>query len=410
MKILVVNQYYPPDRSATATIVRHAVGALADRGHEVTVVAGRPSYETLETHPWRLLRREREADRTILRVGSTAQDRERMRGRVANYLSFVGLATPVALAQAADVVVSMTDPPLAGMVATAVATAKRVPHVYWIQDFHPDFGLATGLVQPSPAIHRWRDAHRAVIRAADEVVVLGQDMADRAVEAGADAAHVHIVHNGTDPGAPVTADQRSHPIAQRIRAGASFVAVHGGNIGYAGAFDTLVEAGRRLGDGQQLVFVGDGASKAAVREQATDVPAVRFVDRLPADEVPYLMAAGDLHVVTVKRGVEGLVVPSKMYGILAAGRPVLVVADERSEPALTVRRHDCGLVADPDDPAAVARAIRWAAEHPVELEQMGARAAEAAGSYLRHDMLSDLATIVENARVRRRGDAAPARP
>ena len=122
-----------------------------------------------------------------------------------------------------------------------------------------------------------------------------------------------------------------------------------------------------------------------------------FLPFRPAEEVPYVMAAGDLHVVTVKRGLEGVVVPSKVYNILAAGRPLLAVATEKTEVARFARRDGCGLAVDPDDPAAAAEAVRGVLHDPEKLAHMSRRARELARGYDRVNQLQHFVQTIEEA-------------
>src|SRR5208283_1059836 len=128
-----------------------------------------------------------------------------------------------------------------------------------------------------------------------------------------------------------------------------------GNLGFYGAWETVIKAAQML-DHQEvgIVFVGEGALRAQVESAAKGINNIKFLTFRPPDQVPFVLAAGDLHLVTIKRGLEGVVVPSKLYSTLAAGRPMLVLAPEGSDAARVVRRLGCGVVVDPDDAAGVA--------------------------------------------------------
>jgi glycosyltransferase involved in cell wall biosynthesis len=125
------------------------------------------------------------------------------------------------------------------------------------------------------------------------------------------------------------------------------------------------------------------------------VDKVKFLPFRPVDQVPYVLSAGDLHLITIKHGLEGVVVPSKLYSTLAAGRPILALAPEGSDVARVVRRLDCGVVVDPDDPAAVAAIVKELALDRNRLAQMGERAFEAAGEFARHKELQHFRFVVE---------------
>jgi colanic acid biosynthesis glycosyl transferase WcaI len=146
-----------------------------------------------------------------------------------------------------------------------------------------------------------------------------------------------------------------------------------------------------------FVFIGDGANRAGLESAARNLPNVKFAPFRPVAQIAHVMVAGDLHIVTVKRGLEGVVVPSKLYSILAAGRPIIVIAPAECDAARIVVESGCGVAADPDDPAAVAAAIRELRAQPVRLAEMGQRAQETAAKYARVDELERFVAIVEDA-------------
>jgi len=402
MRVLLINQYFPPDTAATAKIGAVVARALARRA-SVVVLAGRPSYDPAEHHRPYLWRRDRQGDVVVEHVGSTAFTRHRMVGRVANYLSYLALAVPRALAADADVVLAMTDPPVAGIAGALIAALRRLPFVYNVRDLYPDMALAAGLLRPGPLAAAWERLHQWALRRADRVVVLGEDMRERIVAKGIPAERVVVVRDGAS--IPTAVFGVDHPVAQEVRGDFRFVVLHAGNLGFYGAWETLVRAATLLnGEGVGFVFIGAGAAAARVQALATSANGrARFLSFRPASEVPHVLAAGDLNVVTVRRGLEGVVVPSKLYGILAAGRPVLAVAPEASDVARIVRRYRCGFVADPDRPESVAQAVREAMASPGDLAAMGARARAAARDFEQQAELDRFVRVVEAVRSSRRG-------
>lgn len=395
LHILILNEYYPPDTSATAYMAETVARALATR-HRVTVIAGRPSYDPLETYPYRLLRRDVRGGISVERVGSSAYPRHKMKRRVANYLSYLAFAVPRALATRCDVIIAMTDPPIMGIAAALVSKLSGRSLIYNIRDMYPDMAVGGNIVKAGWFINFWERLHRAALRQAKRVIVLGEDMRDRIVSTGVAPERVVVIRDGADMPA-VLADRRG-AVAQEIRCGFPFVAIHAGNLGFYGAWDTLLEAGRLLaGQGIGLVFVGGGANRDKIAETAAGIANVRFVPFRPATEIPDVMAAGDVHIVTVKRGLEGVVVPSKLFGILAAGRPVLIVAPPGCDAAQIVTTARCGVVVNPDDPQGVADALQALASDPDALSAMAARARKAAENYARVNELSRFVSTVEEA-------------
>jgi putative colanic acid biosynthesis glycosyltransferase WcaI len=395
LHVLVLNEYFPPDTSATARNAALAVGALAER-HRVTVLAGRPSYDPTERHPPYLLRREVQGNLVIERVGSTAFPRFRMGPRVSNYLTYLALALPRALTIRSDVVVAMTDPPIEGIAGALVAQLSSRPFVYNLRDMYPDMALGGEIIRRGSWAERWEALHRRALRRAARVIVLGEDMRERILVKGVDPARITIVRDAVP--FPETLPSADHPVVREIRGGFRFVLVHAGNLGFYGAWETLVQAARLLeAAGVGLVFIGGGTMKDKIEAFARSCRNVRFLPFRPADEVPYVMAAGDLHVVTVKRGLEGVVVPSKVYTILAAGRPLLAVATNKTEVARFAQRDGCGVAADPDDPSAVAEAVRRVLDDPQQLLQMSRRARELAQTYDRVKQLQAFVGAIEEA-------------
>ena len=395
MHILLLNQYYPPDTSATAKMAAQVAEKLAER-HQVTVVAGRPSYDPDEFYPFAFLRRDIRDNLTVERVASTAYPRHQMRRRVSNYLSYLALAVPRALAIHPDIVLAMTDPPVAGIAGAFIARMADRPFVYNIRDLYPDMAIGGDIVQPNRWVDRWEKMHRRALHQAARVIVLGDDMRDRIISKGVSPDRVVVVRDGAS--FPPSLPERNDLVVQKIRCDFSFVALHAGNLGFYGAWDSLLKAADILrNENTGLVFVGDGANRAAMEISAKPLPNVRFLPFFPIEQVPHVMMAGDVHIVTVRRGLEGVVVPSKLYSILAAGRPVLAIAAAESDAARIVRESGCGISADPDDPAAIAAAIRELRNDQNRLIQMGIRAKETAAKYARVDELERFVEVIEEA-------------
>jgi len=392
LHILLLNQYYPPDSAATARRAQLVAEALAER-YRVTVLAGRPSYDPMEYHPYYIWRRRTKDSLTIERIGSTAYNRRQMRGRVMNYLSYVALAIPRALMINADIILGMTDPPVLGIAGAMVARLQRRPFVYNIQDLHPDMTVAARIVRPSGWVDRWEQLHRWALKQASQVIVLGEDMRQRVITKGVDPNHVAVVRDGVRiPAAIASSD---HPVAREIRCGFPFLVLHAGNLGFYGAWETLIRALLLLdGEDVGLVFVGDGAARSQIETLADGCHRIRFLPFRAPEDVPYVLAAGDIHIVTVRRGLEGMVVPSKLYPILAAGRPVLAVMSELSDVARIVAQSGCGIVADPDKPFSVAAAIQSLMSDRVRLERMAQRARAIAPEFELGKQLSRLVQLI----------------
>jgi putative colanic acid biosynthesis glycosyltransferase WcaI len=398
MKVLLLNLYYPPDTSATAKIAAAFLEPLTQK-HDVTVLCGRPSYDPTERHPWRLWQTERLNAVRVIRVGSTDYPRTQMARRVFNYLSYVTLSLPRALFTPCDVVLAMTDPPFEGIVGAFVATLKRKPFVYNIKDMYPDMAVGGSIVKPGLMARVWEKLHRWALRRAARIIVLGEDMKARIASKGISPDRIDIVRDGVEDSTSSTAPAAFDPeIIKAIRGDFRFVLLHAGNLGFYGAWETLLIAARELQhDGVGLVFVGDGAQRSRLQELAAGNPAVRFLPFFPSSKISSVLAAADAHVITIKRGLEGVVVPSKMYGILAAGRPIVAVAPAQADAAALGARENFGCAADPDRPEELVTTVRALLANPSRVAAMGAAARSAAPRYARSAEIQKFAAILESA-------------
>jgi colanic acid biosynthesis glycosyl transferase WcaI len=395
MRILLLNLYYPPDTSATAKMAQTVVEALAAH-HRVTVICGRPSYDPAARRAWKLFQSEQFGEATVIRVGSSDFPRFDMKKRVINYLSYVALAIPRAVFFPCDMIIVMTDPPFAGIVGAFLAMLKRKPLLYNIRDMYPDMAVGGAIVKPGLLSRIWEKLHRWALRRAACVVVLGEDMRARIMAKGVDASHIQIVRDGTEIAAensqqqPLDAD-----VTGAIRADAKFVLLHAGNLGFYGAWETmLAAAGELAGEGIHFVFVGDGANRDKLQSAAAaaGLQNVRFLPFFPASKIPSVLAAADAHIITVKHGLEGVVVPSKMYGILAAGKPIVALAPRGTDVAAIGEKRGFAVFADPDSPTELATVARALAADPARIKAMGSASRVAASDY---DRVKELAKFVQ---------------
>jgi len=394
VRILLLNLYYPPDTSATAKMAQSVVDAVSI-SHNVTVLCGRPSYDPTERRAWRPYQAEIAGRARIIHAGSTDFPRFDMKKRVLNYLSYVALAIPGALFVPCDAVAAMTDPPFQGIVGAIVAMLKRKPYIYNIRDVYPDMAVGGSIVEPGRIVRIWEKLHRWALCRATRVIVLGEDMRARIVAKGVEPSRVLIVRDGTDILPPLPTPDPE--VVSAIRGNSSFVLVHAGNLGFYGAWNTLVTAARLLaGDGVGLVFVGDGAQRSQIEAAAEGSGNIRFLEFFPASKIPSVLAAADAHVITVKRGLEGVVVPSKMYGILAAGKPIVAVAPKETDAVSLGIQRGFAVAADPDRPGEVVNAVRTLVSDPNKLKAMGEAARAAAPDYDRVKQLQKFVEIIDH--------------
>ena len=393
VRVLLLNLYFPPDTSATAKMAQTVVGGLSEK-HQVTVLCGRPSYDPSQRLSWKLWQTEQQGNVQTVRVGSTDFPRFNMKKRVINYLSYVFLAVPHALFLPCDVILAMTDPPFEGIVGAFIALLKRKPYVYNIRDMYPDMAVGGSIVKPGLLARIWERLHRWALRRATTVIVLGEDMRQRIIAKGVAASRVLIVRDGAEL-APANPPAPDIEVIRAIRGDFRFVLLHAGNLGFYGAWDTLLEGARQLAkENIGLVFVGDGAQRERLQLAAKDIPNVRFLPFFPGSKVPSVLAAADAHVITVKHGLEGVVVPSKMYGILAAGKAIVAVAPDSCDVVSLGGQQGFSISCDPDNPGQFAACVRQISSNSEILGAMEQAALQAAPLYERQNEVTKLLAIV----------------
>jgi glycosyltransferase involved in cell wall biosynthesis len=369
-RLLVVNQYYWPGIEATAHLLTELCEALTDE-YDIRVLTG-----MLRGHR-QLPRREMRSGVEIVRVPSTAFERANLGLRALNYATYIGSSLLHGLTgPRPDLVLTMTDPPMVGDVGLAIAKRYGAPLLVISEDVFPEIATQLGRLDNRLLVATLRQLIGLYLRRADRVVAIGDTMRQRLEEKGAPADRIRVIPNWVDTEA-ISPQPTDNPWARANKVAGKFVVMHSGNIGHAQNLETLVRATTFLRDLDNLivVLIGGGA-------RYTDL--VHLAERLWADKMrslPYQsrdvlsqsLSAAHLHFVGLAEGLAGFVVPSRLYGIMAAGRPVVVAADAESETAQVVQRVGCGIVIPPSRPELLAEVIRDAYEGRYDLDGMGAR-------------------------------------
>ena len=353
MRILFINQYFPPDASNSAYILGELAEDLAVH-HEVQVLAGTPSYSAGSTTF-------RPSGVDVVRVGSTHFNRKSLLGRMINYATFCLLSPLRALTlPRADLVVTMTDPPMVGLVGLMVARRQSRPLVQISHDVYPEMAVALGKVSSPLIIGAWRRMNRMVRSGATSIVVVGRDMKERLVSNGVDPAKIVVVPTWASEQLLDTGSRRR--VREKMFWSDRFVVMHAGNAGLAQNLDVMLDAAGDLQEDPDvlIVILGDGAAKPGLERRATRerLRNVTFLSHRPKEEAQELMAAADVHVITLAPGLWGCATPSKTYGIMAAARPFIAVVDEGSEPARIAAEFQCGVHVPAGDGSGLAEAIR----------------------------------------------------
>jgi colanic acid biosynthesis glycosyl transferase WcaI len=361
------NRSFYPDTAATGQLLTELCeGLVRDHGCRVSVVAGVPllSADGQATGPsrTRILSREQHRGIEILRARGTRFSKRRFVGRFSNYVTYFMSACYAGLRlDRPDIVVALTDPPIIGLAAYLTARRFRVPFVMAYKDIFPEVARLLEDFHSETVNRVLQEVNRFLVRKADRSVALGETMRRRLIEGkGADPEKVLVIPDWADcseivPASKDNAFARTHELTGK------FVVMHSGNIGLSQGLEGVIEAAAHLRHVPdiQVVFVGAGVKKPALeaRARALDLDNVRFLPYQPKERLIESFATADVFLVSLLPGLAGYIVPSKLYGILAAGRPYVAAVEEECEVAGITRRHDCGLVVPPDRPKELAEGI-----------------------------------------------------
>ena len=379
MKIVFCNRFFHPDTSATSQMLSDLAFHLADKGHEVHVVTSRAAGDAVQ---------ETLRGVQVHRVAGATSGPHSLAARALAYVAYYrGARQAVSrLARAGDLVVAKTDPPMLSAALARIVERRGAHLVVWLQDLFPEVARQYGIAGMQGPLFDWLRARRnASLAVAQAVVAISEGMRDRiAAEPGIDARRLHVIHNWADAGALAAPADGAASLRRAWGLEGKFVVAYSGNLGRVHEFDTLLGCARALRDREDIafVFIGRGPRLAEVQRAAGGMANVQFRPHLPRERLAEGLALGDVHVIVLDPAFESLVLPSKLYGVLAAARPTLFIGSVTAETARLLGRADAGVsVATGDAPGAAAALLRLK-DDAGERARLGANARRAAkGSY-----------------------------
>ncbi len=379
MKVIFLNRYFYPDHSATSQMLSDLALFLSGAGHTVTVITSAQQYDDATA---RLPAFEVIQGVAVHRVRTTRFGRSNLFGRAADYASFYLTAgwRLWLFARAGDVIVAKTDPPLIMVAAAAIARARGARLVNWMQDVFPEVAQALGMrAVAGPQgrlLHalRNRAMHHAVMN-----VVLGERMAAVLAREGVAAQRICIIPNWADQDAIVPLLATDNLLRQAWGLADQLVVCYSGNMGRVHEFDTILEAAAQMAVTAPnicFVFIGAGAQRRRVEDAVARhaLSNVQFRPYQAREDLSLSLGVGDIHLVSQRPEVEGFVFPSKLYGILAAGRPLVFIGASDGEIGRLVEREGVGVAVRQGDAAGLAEQLVRLAGDAAQREAMGQRA------------------------------------
>ena len=353
-KILVINQHFYPEVAATGQLLLDLCEDLVSAGYRVKVITGNPNGDLNKNN--KIPKRENYNGIEILRLKNTTFNKYIMPGRILNYLSFHFLVFFHTLfCTKPDLVIVLSTPPFISFYGLLLKVLKRVKTIYVVQDLFPDLVVELGKIKNRYFINVLESLSKLIIRRMDRVVVVGEFMKrkiKRDILQGMDSEHIITIHNWAD-GEKIKVmrgEKEKNFLKEEWGLEGKFIVSYSGNIGDLHEFDTIISAAEDLEEqGWKsicFVFIGEGIKKGYIERKVKEkgLNNILFFTFQPREVLKYSLGLADVSLVTLEKGFEGMVVPSKIYGILASGKPVIAVVGGESEITEIIRKGRCGEV------------------------------------------------------------------
>jgi colanic acid biosynthesis glycosyl transferase WcaI len=394
--VIFINRFFYPDHSATSQLLSDLAFGLAAQGYAVSVVTSRQRYDTPQDF---LPAGEVISQVRIIRSWTSRFGRINLVGRAIDYLTFYLSASITLLrtVRRGDILVAATDPPMLSVVVGPIARLKGAKLVNWLQDIFPEVAEAVGVGKNPVMLALYglmRRLRTRSLQSADQNVVLGQRMAERVRAFGVAAPRITIIPNWADGRhlKPIASEQ--NPLREAWELQGRFVVGYSGNLGRAHEYQTLLKSIEKLAawkcdngqfHGSSIVwlFVGGGVLYDSFRKDADacGFDHVHFKPYQPREILAQSLSVADVHLVSLRPELEGLIVPSKFYGIAAVGRPTIFIGDQDGEIAEILREHDCGMTVAEGDTSTLAESIQKLASDRVTSQRLGENARRAFESH-----------------------------
>ncbi len=390
VKLSIITQFYPPDYAATGQLIEELASQLGDLGMEVQVFTGQPGYAFQKASAPPIER----SEKIQVRRSRTAQLwPRRIRGKLINGILFC-LRSGVHLLKTparGDVLLITTAPPFLPTLGYLANLFFRIPYVCLLYDLYPDIALELKAIKHQNLLVKiWNLINTCIWKRAKKIIVLSPAMKERiAVNCPEVLDKIAVIHSWANPENIKPIDKQLNWFAHEYNLVNYFTVLYSGNMGRCHDMDTILKAAARLRDRPiKFVFIGNGAKREACIETVTNLGLKNclFLPYQEKQDLPYSLTACDLSIVSISPGMEGLVAPSKLYGILAAGRPVAVICETHSYLCQLVAEAECGAAFNNGDSQGLAEFILHLSKYP----EIAARMGNAGRCYLKSNFTPEI--------------------
>lgn len=316
-------------------------------------------------------------------------------------LMYAGCASLVAIfGKPVDLNIFLSQPPLFALLGCLLKQLRRQPYYCLIMDLYPDVAIAAGVLRKEAWMTQLLiNLSRVLLMRADAVIVIGRCMAERVKARGVRPERILMITNWVDENVILPIFPTENTLRRTLNLNGKFVVLYSGNMGVSHYFDDLIAVARRCYNIQDLcfLFIGDGIRRKEIEKAITlyHLTNIVLLPFQPYERLSESLSLGDVHFISLRNGFEGLVVPSKAYGALAVGRPILYQGHSEGEIARMVKEACIGTVVPPDQPEMLEQAILQYYRHPELARKQGAKSlALSRGAFSRHHALGAYRTLL----------------
>ena len=385
MDILFFNRSFYPDTEATGQFLTELCEDLISYGHSVTVVAGH-SYH-VNNKGISLIKNETYKSISIIRAYGTTFPKRLLLFRLINLGTYflIAFICGFFVKKKPDVIIALTDPPVLGLLGILFSRFYKAKFIYSCKDIYPEVGIITGRLRNPFLNFLLEKINKISFVIADNILCLGEDMKKRIVDKGISSEKISVIHDWADTNKLYPIIRDKNPFVKKYDLKDKFIIMYSGNIGLTQDLDRIIEVAEQFKDNKELQFllIGEGADKERLQKLVIDrsLTNIIFLPYQPKEELKYSLSAASIHLITSQQGLVGVMVQSKIYGILACGRPFIAWVDKGSEIDLIANRFKCGFSVLPGDVKGMVETIELAISVPHQLDEMGTNGRKAVIDY-----------------------------
>ena len=383
-KVIFINRYFYPDLSATSQILSDIAFDLAKDSDSVYIVCSNQLYQNPAAN---LLKSERVNNVNIIRVKSTNFGRKNIIFRSFDYLTFYinTFLLLLNLSSKNDLLVFKTDPPMMSLLGYALSKIKNIIYINWLQDIFPEIAEASFSTKAAYIYKPLKIIRDKSLSAAKMNVVIGINMKNLLIKRGIDRSKIEIINNWSDSNSVAPIAKEENSFIKDWGISDKFIVGYSGNFGRVHEAETILDSVSSLREHKDIVFlfIGGGKKFDYIKQYSkkNNIENILFKPYQDREDLAHSLSCSDVHIVSLLPKIEGLVVPSKLYGIMAVGRPVLNVGSQTGEVANTLRKHDCGSSIEPGQSSKLTQNILLLKDDKTLLNRLGRNARNAFLNY-----------------------------